>query len=507
MADTPVERAGAIDASSDTLLAGISAGGVGVWRWDTRTGRVSWSPNMEAIHRRLPGSFDGTFGDFLADIHPGDRDRVQATIDAALAGGAEYRSEYRLATAHGAEERWIEERGTPIMEAGSAIGMTGTCLDITDRKRVERELERRVRQQDGIARFGELAIRQTAVQALFDVATVEARRLLNCEFCKILQLLPDGENFILRAGVGWREGLVGSAIVPANLESQSGYTMKVEHSVIVDDMLTETRFSLPQLLSDHGVRSGISVLIAGEEGKIFGVLGAHSSKPGHFRDTDLDFMQSLANFLAGAVHRNLAMERQLLLTRELRHRVGNLLTLVLSLFNNTARRAGSVDELFEKFVARVMSLSRTHTHLSYGGWSTAGMLKVVNEVLEPFIDRITVDGRDLQITADAAFALSLALHELATNAAKFGSLAVPDGRLTLSWRRQGHEAGQPCLVVEWTETGGAGVVVPDSSGFGTRLVTTIVTEQLGGDLIVDYRPQGLHLTMRLPLARLVREVA
>src|SRR5690606_10304915 len=187
----------------------------------------------------------------------------------------------------------------------------------------------------------------------------------------LLEVTPTTDELVLRSGRGWKEGLVGTARVPADLNSQAGFTLKVEGAVIVDDLRTETRFQGPKLLLDHGVRSGVGVIIGGDDGRPFGVLSAHSRTPGHFRHADLDFMQAIANIVAGAIHRREATDRQLLLMRELRHRVGNLLTLILSLFNNSARSARSVDELFEKFVARVMSLSRAHTYLSYGGWSTA----------------------------------------------------------------------------------------------------------------------------------------
>jgi two-component sensor histidine kinase len=497
--------ASSTEISPRELLDGIRAGGVGVWQWMADTGKVTWSPNMPAIHRVPANEFDGTFDYFVRDIHPEDRAQVLAAIGRAIDSAGGLHAEYRLPQRDGEDERWIETKGAAIVKGGKAIGLTGTSEDITERKNTEGELERRIRQQDGIARFGELALRQTDPQMLLDSAAVEVRRLLGCEFCKILELLPDGQSFLLRAGSGWKDGLVGTMTVPSDQDSQSGYTLKVEHAVIVEDHLTETRFVSPPMMAEHNVRSGVSVLIAGDEGRVFGVLGAFSVRPGYFRQHDIDFLQSIANILAGAVHRQTAMQRQLLLTRELRHRVGNLLTLVLSLFNNTARRAHSVDELFEKFVARVMSLSRSHTHLSYGGWSTAGLQKVVKEVLEPFLDRIEVDGRDIQVNADSAFALSLALHELATNAAKYGSLSSPDGRLSLTWRAETHPHGPPCLIVEWTERGAVGVRPPEVDGFGSRLVSTVVTEQLGGELSVDYRPTGLMLTMRLPLQRLMRE--
>ncbi len=130
---------------------------------------------------------------------------------------------------------------------------------------------------------------------------------MNVEYCKVLELLPGGENLLLLAGVGWREGLVRKATVGTEPDSQAGYTLASGGPVVVEDLREEKRFSGPPLLHEHGVVSGISVVIQGRDGP-FGVLGAHTSGHRFFSADDVNFLQAVANVLAAAVGRRRAEE-------------------------------------------------------------------------------------------------------------------------------------------------------------------------------------------------------
>jgi PAS domain S-box-containing protein len=137
--------------------------------------------------------------------------------------------------------------------------------------------------------------------------TALVAQTLGVEFCKILELLPDGKALLLRAGIGWKNGFVGAATVNAGAESQAGYTLLSNTPVIVEDLQTETRFSGPPLLRDHGVVSGLSVIIPGRD-RPFGVLGAHTVKRRVFKPDDVHFLEAVANVLSEAMERNKAEE-------------------------------------------------------------------------------------------------------------------------------------------------------------------------------------------------------
>jgi signal transduction histidine kinase len=136
---------------------------------------------------------------------------------------------------------------------------------------------------------------------------------------KIVELLPDGEQMLLRAGVGWREGLVGRATEPAASNSEVGYAVRYEAPVVVEDVHAETRFEPSELIRDHGIVSGMTVVIYGqeeeEEEEPFGVLCAHSASRRTFSEDDVNFLQAVANVLAWAVERN-ETERRLEEVRE-----------------------------------------------------------------------------------------------------------------------------------------------------------------------------------------------
>ena len=132
----PAKAGGFHFESAAPLAEGLESGGVGVWRWEVATGRLTWSHNLESVHRLPPGAFDGTFEAFVRDIHPDDSARVMEEIRAALEGSETYRVEYRLPPGPSGEIRTLEARGRVFRDsAGKPVVMTGICEDITSAQR------------------------------------------------------------------------------------------------------------------------------------------------------------------------------------------------------------------------------------------------------------------------------------------------------------------------------------------------------------------------------------
>ncbi len=172
--------------------------------------------------------------------------------------------------------------------------------DVTARRDAEALAARRTAQQALIADLGRMALSERDLGALFDSAAAMVAAGVGVEFGKVLELEPGGAACRLRAGVGWAAGLVGVARVGTEEHSQAGYTLQAGAPVIVTDLVTETRFTAPSLLADHGVRAGMSVVIdAG--GRPFGVLGAHTRAPRAFTGDDIHFLQAVANVLGAAI--------------------------------------------------------------------------------------------------------------------------------------------------------------------------------------------------------------
>ncbi|HYA17948.1 MAG TPA: SpoIIE family protein phosphatase [Bryobacteraceae bacterium] len=158
------------------------------------------------------------------------------------------------------------------------------------------------RLQATVAELGQEALRREPSQKVMEEAVVLTAKTLGIEYCKVLELLPDDKELLLRAGVGWKEGLVGHATVPTGLDSQAGFTLLSEQPVVVEDLRTETRFSGPPLLHDHGVVSGMSVIIPTSEGP-YGVLGAHTTHRRTFTTDEVNFLRSVANVLGSMIER------------------------------------------------------------------------------------------------------------------------------------------------------------------------------------------------------------
>ncbi len=178
---------------------------------------------------------------------------------------------------------------------------------IRQREDAERDMSALARQQAAVAQLGQLALSGGDLRRLMDEAVSVVAETLEVEYCKILEMLSDGRGLLLRAGVGWKEGTIGQAIVPGDVESQAGYTLRSREPVVAEDLRTETRFSAPRLLVEHGVVSGLSVIIPCGECP-FGILGAHTRRRRTFDKDDVNFLQAVAHTLAAAIERKRAEE-------------------------------------------------------------------------------------------------------------------------------------------------------------------------------------------------------
>ncbi|MBX9776305.1 MAG: PAS domain-containing protein [Xanthobacteraceae bacterium] len=478
--------------------AALTGAGIGVWSWDIASNRLTWSSNMEGIRGMAAGSFDGTFASFENNLHPQDRAQVNAVLEQGKRSGAPFRLLYRVATNTDGQVRWIETRGTVVMENGQAVRMFGTARDVSTRVQLHRELQLRAGQQEAVARLGERALIETDLQAFFDDTAKIIAQILDVEFVKILELVPGDAELLLRAGVGWKPGLVGRAHVSTVRGSQASFTLASGGPVIVENLATETRFESPTLLHEHGVVAGISCSIAGRDGRAYGVVGAHSAKPRKFSESDVSFLCAVSNVIAGAIQRRHLDQRQELMIRELRHRSGNLFSQLLALFAQTAKNSKNLADLVTKYEARVLALANAHRLITEGGWKSASLMELLNTLLAPYLDRITFTGPNVFLEADPTFGLSMAIHELTTNASKHGSLSTRAGRVEVTWQVQRTDLGLT-LLLNWKERDGPTPKRSRRTGFGSRLVTMVIERQLNGAARMTYGPGGLDVELSVPL--------
>jgi two-component sensor histidine kinase len=201
--------------------------------------------------------------------------------------------------------------------------------------------------------------------------------------------------------------------------------------------------------------------------------------------------------------RRAADARQELLIHELNHRVKNTLATVQSMARQTARSAASLDDFTGSFEARLLAMSQTHNVLTANHWEGAGLRGILSAELEPYAggraDRIRLDGLPVSLTPAVALPLGMAIHELATNAAKYGALSVETGQVAVEWQVD-PRAGAETLSLFWRESGGPPVAPPSRTGFGTRLIRTSLERELAGEVRLDYAEAGLTCRIAVPLA-------
>jgi two-component system CheB/CheR fusion protein len=220
-----------------------------------------------------------------------------------------------------------------------------------------------------------------------------------------------------------------------------------------------------------------------------------------YRSPDSTVDGSLITFVevSSMVH---AEQHQRLLINELNHRVKNMLTVVISLATNTLRRANGLEDFGEIFLGRVHALTAAYALLSRESWSPIPLREILTEELKPFMSNerlnVALTGGPVLLEPRAALAMGMAIHELTTNAVKYGALSVPEGNVEIGWSVT-KEADSEQLVLKWIERNGPPVPSPDHRGFGMTLIERGFSYDAGGEAKVDFKPEGVVATLRAPL--------
>lgn len=288
----------ALRTSETNLRRAQAVAHIGSWYLDIPLNELHWSDETYRIFQ-MPEGAPLTYQQFLAIVHPEDREFVDRAWKAAMQG-APYDIEHRIQV--DGDTRWIREKAEITLDAnGHPVLGIGIAHDITDRKRAEEKGQRLAHLQEVVADLGQRALRARRDEDVLNEAVTLVAQALAVDYCNVMTLLPGDEELLLRAGVGWKEGLVGRATVKCQ-GSQPGYVVRCECPVIVENAASETRFvPLPRLLGEEGV-SAVSVVILTPEGP-YGALGAHTRLRRTFTTDEVNFLQAVANVLGAAIQR------------------------------------------------------------------------------------------------------------------------------------------------------------------------------------------------------------
>ena len=417
-----------------------------------------------------------------------------STAETRRNGTAPVKVEYRIRRASDGAVRWIVRRGEFVRGAdGSLRSMIGTVVDITERKRAEAHQQARLALADGLrsavsasevcnlaarclattlgawrAGYGRIDLRADLFEVADDWAQDPADRLSGSfglkPFRRTVQQLAKGE-----------------AIVMPDLATADALR---DDEPIYRAMETQAQIVVPII----------------DRGDLVGMLYVHGRTPRDWTLDEVELAKAVADQAYAALTRVRAEAEQEVLNLELSHRLKNTLAMVQAVAMQTLRGVSERD-LVEAFHRRLQTLASAHHVLLSRNWSAARIEDTMAAVLGTFDrpERFRFAGPNVELGPRSTLNLSLLLHELATNAVKYGALSVAEGQVDIIWRLHHLERSQD-IVLEWRESGGPTVVAPSTKGFGSRLVGMGLVQ--GGHVDLRYEPAGFVAVLSAPLAKL-----
>lgn len=365
-------------------------------------------------------------------------------------------------------------------------------------------------QQRVLAKFGGLAMRSHDLDEILTEACRLVGEALGTDLAKVMELQSDGKTLLVRAGVGWKPGVVGHETVKADIGSSEGHALQTGKPVTSDDIATEERFTYPAFLKDNGVHALVNVLIIGADGKPpFGLLEVDSKTPRRFTAEDIIFLDTYANLLASAVDRfrmlddlrAVVRDKERLL-QELQHRVKNNLQVITAFVSTQSRRTTSPEAKaeLEAIGHRIETLRLVHDRLYEAGeLERVDLAPYLGELSGTLIKfhagatanvRLRTDLEPVHVTPETAVPLGLIVNEFVTNSLKY---AFGGNRGTIGVELATAEDG-PVTLTLWDD--GKGFDEKPSGGTGMRLVNGLLG-QLGATA-KWCGEQGARLVCELP---------
>ncbi|MET4895951.1 histidine kinase dimerization/phosphoacceptor domain -containing protein [Sphingomonadaceae bacterium jetA1] len=372
------------------------------------------------------------------------------------------------------------------------------------------QLHYRLRQQSVLAAFGIEALRARDLDPMLRRATELCAEGMRSRFCKFLEYRADQDTLLVRTGVGWAAGVVGSTEMRTDLGSPAGFALQTGQGVISNDLEGEERFCTPRFMAEHGIRRAINVLVEAS-GRCYGVLEVDSPDEGRFEEADLAFMQGFANLIGVAIERQEAerrlaeaVEHQQLLTREASHRVKNSLALVSAMLNLQKQEDDDprVLRMLNDAQARIAAIAQTHDQLWRGDRLgvvslddlACGIAEQLSQQAKNH--RIMCDIEAIEMNADIAIPIGLMLTELLTNAIKYAygeeggtihvGLHAAEGRIVLAVRDSGR--GLPADF---------DMKAASRHSLGMRMIASLA-RQLRGDIRFEDAAPGTCATLTMP---------
>jgi PAS domain S-box-containing protein len=372
-----------------------------------------------------------------------------------------------------------------------------TVVDITARKVAEAHIAADLR---GMTLLNQLSNRLVREGSDFDrnlnVVVDTAITITGADKGNLQLLDPTTGVLTLAAQRGFEDPFLNFFASVRDDASACAAAMRSGGRVIVEDVRESEIFNgqpSKDVLIDAGVCAVISTPLVAITGKPLGILSTHFVTPHRPSERELHLMDLLARQTADYLERKRADEIEATLVREIQHRNNNLLAVIQTIATQSFSGNRTLAEAKEAFERRLHALARANRELTKSNWTGVNLSELVRLELQPYAERTTVDGMDIILSAQYAQNFSLTLHELATNAAKYGALSNGSGKVGVSWTIT-RQSNNNKLEFKWQERGGPPVIVPTRQGFGTALLKGTFP-----DARIDYAVEGLSCEIYIPL--------
>ena len=394
----------------------------------------------------------------------------------------------------------VFSRWTPEWDAQKRlISVLQTNTDITERKQAEGLIAADLRDMTLLNQLSNRLVREGSDFDRNLNAIVDAAIAITGTDKGNLQLLdPTTRILTIAAQRGFEDPFLKFFASVRDDASACAAAMRSGGRVIVEDVRESEIFAgqpSKDALIDAGVCAVTSTPLLASSGNLLGMISTHFAAPHRPSERELHLTDLLARQTADYLEGKRADEIQATLNREIQHRSNNLLAVIQTIATRSLSGSYTLAEAKAAFEARLQALARANKELTKSNWSGVNLGEIVRSELRPYAERTIVDGIEVILSPQHAQNFTLTLHELATNAAKYGALSNGSGKVGVSWTIT-RQNGNNNLGFKWRETGGPPVVAPTRHGFGTTLVKATFP-----DARIDYAVEGVNCEIDIPLVQ------